>query len=175
MCVQLQYGADQWPPGCIDFAFNLVRPRAPAAGDVAAGALNLRPTLFHTLLGKTLVFTTLEAAEAYRTLVTQQLAGACGDIVTLDGHKVRANGIVCGASFQVAPLHVASYRFAQLPASKVRILGCLIADALAFAPCSDLARSSDRRTCIGPPAQQCAAPARRHRVRVASAQRRVLC
>jgi hypothetical protein len=113
-CPQVPYGADAWPPGCIDFAFNLVRPCATPQGWPP-----LRATLYNTLLGRTLVFTTLTLAEDYRALVVQKLAGNCGDIVTLDGHKVRANGIVCGSAFAPAPLHIATYRFVQLPAAKV--------------------------------------------------------
>ena len=108
------YGADAWPPGCIDFAFNLVRP--------APQCTALRSSLFWTLLGRTLVFSNLAAAEAYRALVVQHLKGSCGDIVCLDGTKIKSTGIVCGSSFAPAPLHLTSYRFAQLSAAQVRLL-----------------------------------------------------
>jgi hypothetical protein len=54
-------------------------------------------------------------------MVVQQLGGTCGDIISLDGHKLRSTGIVCGSSFSTVPLHLASYRFTQLPTSQVRV------------------------------------------------------
>ena len=114
LCAQLPYGGRDWPPGCVDYAFNLVRPTPlPAVTD-------LRATVLWTLFGRTLVFTTLAAAEAYRDVVVRQLGGSCSDILTLDGGKLRGNGIVCGSSFATEPLSRAKFRFAQLPASQVR-------------------------------------------------------
>jgi hypothetical protein len=107
----MPYGPELWPPGCIEYAFNLVRP--------PAGTTSLRGSLYWTLLGRTLVFSTLQAAEDYRAFVVQSLGGNCGDIVCLDGHKIRSNGIVCGSSFATVPLHLASYRFSQLPVAQV--------------------------------------------------------
>eukprot|EP00892_Ulva_mutabilis_P012666 jgi/Ulvmu1/9772/UM056_0012.1 len=109
---QLPYGGRDWPPGCVDYAFNLVRPTAlPAVTD-------LRATVFWTLFGRTLVFTTLAAAEAYRDVVVRQLGGGCSDILTLDGGRLRGNGIVCGSSFSTEPLSRAKFRFAQLAPSQ---------------------------------------------------------
>jgi hypothetical protein len=113
----MPYGKLDWPPGCIDYAFNLVRPASLPSVE------GLRATVFYTLLSRTLVFATLPDAERYRELVVRVLGGACGDIVTLDGRKIRGTGIVCGSSFAPTPLHLATYRFTQLPASAVRSCG----------------------------------------------------
>lgn len=111
--MQLPYGGRDWPPGAVDYAFNLVRPTAlPAVAD-------LRASVFWTLFGRTLVFTTLETAEAYRDVVVRQLGGTCSDILTLDGGKIRGNGIVCGSSFTTEPLSRAKFRFAQLAPGQV--------------------------------------------------------
>ena len=104
-------GPGEWPEGCLGYAFNLVRP--------AAGHEGIRQSLFWTLLSRTLVFTTLETAENYREAVLR-LSGGCGDIISLDGRKVRSSGIVCGSSFEICSLAVASYRFACLPSTQVR-------------------------------------------------------
>ena len=116
--MQVPYGADQWPPGCIDYAFNLIRPAAPVTIGAAALATSIRGTIFWTLVGRTLVFATLAQAEAYREMV-YKLGGSCSDILTMDGHKIRSTGVICGSNFAPVQLAVASYRFAQLPAAKV--------------------------------------------------------
>ena len=54
-------GPDNWPPGCLGYAFNLVRP-------VVAGH---RALVLYPMLGATLVFETLEDASAYREYMTQ--------------------------------------------------------------------------------------------------------
>jgi structural maintenance of chromosomes flexible hinge domain-containing protein 1 len=116
------YGVEEWPPGCIDYAVNLVRPHVSQGAAAEAAIGPLRPRLFWTMLRSTLVFTTLAAAEAYRAVVVA-LHGSCGDIVTLDGRKIRSTGVVCGSTFATVPLHLASLRFWQLPASQVRAPG----------------------------------------------------
>ena len=50
-----------WPQGCLGYAFNLVRPALPGH----------RAGLLYSLLGCVLVFETLQDASAYRELVTQ--------------------------------------------------------------------------------------------------------
>ena len=50
-----------WPHGCLGYAFNLVRPALPGH----------RAGLLYSLLGCVLVFETLQDASAYRELVTQ--------------------------------------------------------------------------------------------------------
>ena len=82
------------------------------------GVEGLRATVFYTLLSHTLVFATLPQAEEYRELVVSSLGGACGDIITLDGRKIRASGIVCGASFSPSSGHHVAYRFTQLPTGR---------------------------------------------------------
>lgn len=54
-------GPNDWPVGCLGYAFNLVRPARPGH----------RGTLLYSLLGTVLVFETLQDASAYRELVTQ--------------------------------------------------------------------------------------------------------
>lgn len=98
------------------YAFNLVR--------TAPGFAELRATLFWTLFGRLLVFETLAHAEAYRMMVTQQLHGSMNDVVTLDGRKIKATGVVCGSSFSVVPFEKAGFRFAVLAADEVRSRCC---------------------------------------------------
>ena len=50
-----------WPQGCLGYAFNLVRPTKPGH----------RASLLYSLLGNVLLFETLADASAYRELVTQ--------------------------------------------------------------------------------------------------------
>lgn len=54
-------GPNDWPEGCLGYAFNLVRPMQPGH----------RARLLYSLLGNVLVFETLQNASAYRELVTQ--------------------------------------------------------------------------------------------------------
>lgn len=54
-------GPNDWPGGCLGYAFNLVRPTRPGH----------RGSLLYSLLGTVLVFETLQDASAYRELVTQ--------------------------------------------------------------------------------------------------------
>jgi hypothetical protein len=62
-CTGAKYelGAEEWPRGCLGFAYNLVRP-------VARGH---RAGILVNLLGPTLVFETLGDAAAYREFMTQ--------------------------------------------------------------------------------------------------------
>lgn len=50
-----------WPQGCLGYAFNLVRPTKPGH----------RASLLYSLLGNVLLFETLADASTYRELVTQ--------------------------------------------------------------------------------------------------------
>ena len=50
-----------WPQGCLGYAFNLVRPTKPGH----------RASLLYSLLGNVVLFETLADASAYRELVTQ--------------------------------------------------------------------------------------------------------
>jgi hypothetical protein len=52
--------ANQWPPGCLGFALNLVRP-------VQGGH---RANVLAAQLGQTLVFETLRQAEEYKELLS---------------------------------------------------------------------------------------------------------
>ncbi len=54
-------GLLEWPPGCLGYAVNLVRPVLPGQ----------RSSLLYSQLGRTLVFETMDQAAAYRTYVTQ--------------------------------------------------------------------------------------------------------
>ena len=54
-------GPNDWPGGCLGYAYNLVRPTQPGH----------RASLLYSLLGNVLVFETLQDASAYRELVTQ--------------------------------------------------------------------------------------------------------
>ena len=54
-------GPNDWPQGCLGYAFNLVRPTGRGH----------RASLLYSLLGNVLVFQTLQDASAYRELVTQ--------------------------------------------------------------------------------------------------------
>lgn len=54
-------GPNDWPKGCLGYAFNLVRPTQPGH----------RGSLLYSLLGNVLVFETLQDASAYRELVAQ--------------------------------------------------------------------------------------------------------
>ena len=54
-------GPNDWPGGCLGYAFNLVRPTRPGH----------RGSLLYSLLGAVLVFESLQDASAYRELVTQ--------------------------------------------------------------------------------------------------------
>lgn len=67
--------------------------------------------LMHVQLGRTLVFETLQQGAAYRQLVTQQLRGSVPDVVSLDGGRLAASGMVAGSGFQVVPLQEAACCF----------------------------------------------------------------
>ena len=84
----MPFGKLEWPEGCIDYVVNLVRPAA------LPSVQNLRGTVFWTLMARALVFETLPHAEAYREAVLRA-GGGCPDIVTLDGRRLRGNGVVC--------------------------------------------------------------------------------
>lgn len=113
--VQMPFGKLDWPPGCIDYVVNLIRPAA------LPSVTNLRATVFWTLMSRALVFETLQQAESYREVVLRA-GGSCPDIVTMDGSRLRGNGVVTGSSFAVAAISAAPFRFSQLPASQVRVL-----------------------------------------------------
>ncbi|KAL0055143.1 hypothetical protein WJX82_007626 [Trebouxia sp. C0006] len=83
-----------WPQGCLGYAFNLVRPTKPGH----------RASLLYSLLGNVLLFETLADASAYRELVTQKLESGMADIVTLDGRRITSKGITSGSNFRVPPL-----------------------------------------------------------------------
>ncbi|KAK9820414.1 hypothetical protein WJX72_010046 [[Myrmecia] bisecta] len=94
-------GATDWPLGCLGFAYNLVRPAVPGH----------RAALLANLLGQTLVFDTLDHAQAYREFMTQVLKAGTGDIFTLCGHKISGRGIIGGSGFKVPPLDELQHRF----------------------------------------------------------------
>ncbi|KXZ46758.1 hypothetical protein GPECTOR_41g723 [Gonium pectorale] len=101
--------ADEWPPGCLGYAVNLVRPVIPGH----------RGSLFYSQLGRTLVFETLDQAAAYRTYVVQTLGTpSLGDIYTLDGGKLSGRGVVAGSGFRVVPLDDAAVRFGAAQSSQ---------------------------------------------------------
>uniref|UniRef100_A0A1D2ABE5 SMCHD1 ribosomal S5 domain-containing protein n=1 Tax=Auxenochlorella protothecoides TaxID=3075 RepID=A0A1D2ABE5_AUXPR len=93
-----------WPPGCLGYLFNLVRPCTPGT----------RAALLHGLFGPALVFESLESAAAYRELVVRRLRGGVSDIVTLDCRRITGRGIVSGSGFNVPPLERAEWRFGSL-------------------------------------------------------------
>ena len=97
--------ARDWPAGCCGYAVNLVRPTR--AGD--------RAGILYAVLGATLVFETLDAASAYREAVAGGLRVGCGDLITLDGGRVTAKGIVSGASFATVAPGKAMWRFGGIP------------------------------------------------------------
>ncbi|KAI8466921.1 MAG: hypothetical protein J3K34DRAFT_524164 [Monoraphidium minutum] len=92
---------DEWPPGCLGFVVNLLRP-------AVAGH---RKTVMYAQLGRSLVFETMEQAAKYRQTVTQVLRTNLSDIFTLDGQKISGRGVVVGSSFRVTPLADALFRF----------------------------------------------------------------
>ena len=109
----MPFGKLDWPQGRIDYVVNLVRPAA------LPSVQNIRATVFWTLMSRTLVFETLPLAEAYREVVLKA-GGSCPDIITLDGSRLRGNGVVTGSSFNVASISQAPFRFSQLSATQVR-------------------------------------------------------
>lgn len=113
--MQMPFGKLDWPPGCIDYVVNLVRPTS------LPNVQHLRSTVFWTLMARTIVFETLEHAESYREVVLKA-GGSCPDIITLDGGRLRGNGVVTGSSFAVQPISGAPFRFSQLPAAQVCML-----------------------------------------------------
>ena len=56
-----ELAVDEWPPGCLGFVVNLLRP-------AVAGH---RRTVMYAQLGRSLVFETMEQAARYRQMVTQ--------------------------------------------------------------------------------------------------------
>ena len=100
--------ARDWPAGCAGYAVNLVRP-------VQAGH---RAAILTAILGQTLVFESLASASAYREAVCGLLRAPCGDLVTLDGGRITARGIVSGATFAVVPPARAAWRFGGIPADQ---------------------------------------------------------
>jgi structural maintenance of chromosomes flexible hinge domain-containing protein 1 len=109
----MPFGKLDWPPGCIDYVVNLIRPSA------LPSVRNLRATVFWTLTSRTLVFESLQQAEAYREVMLR-IGGSCPDIITIDGSRLRGNGVVTGSSFSVPPINAAPFRFSQLPAAQAR-------------------------------------------------------
>lgn len=100
--------ADEWPEGCLGYAFNLVRPTRKGA----------RAALLYPLLGQTLVFESLEAGSAYRERLATRLRAGCGDIVSLDGGRVSSKGVTSGSGFAVPPAGSVPWRFGSTPASQ---------------------------------------------------------
>ncbi len=60
-------GMSDWPPGCLGFAVNLMRPTAR----------DLRGTVLYPILGSALVFNTLQHAQTYRELCVQVRCLSC--------------------------------------------------------------------------------------------------
>ncbi|GBF97420.1 hypothetical protein Rsub_09586 [Raphidocelis subcapitata] len=92
---------DAWPPGCLGFAVNLLRPAVRGH----------RATVMYAQLGRSLVFEGMEQAARYRQLVTQVLRSSMADVFTLDGQKISGRGVVVGSSFRVPPLEETHFRF----------------------------------------------------------------
>ena len=67
-----ELSSTDWPEGCLGYAFNLVRPTRPG----------LRAEVLYKMMGRMLVFTSLELALAYAQFVTQ--ASICLSIPTVD-------------------------------------------------------------------------------------------
>ncbi|PNH02580.1 Structural maintenance of chromosomes flexible hinge domain-containing protein 1 [Tetrabaena socialis] len=94
--------ATEWPPGCLGYAVNLLRPLVP----------NHRPTIWYSQLSRTLVFQTQDQAAKYRKDVVETLnAPGLGDVLSLDGGKLSGRGVVMGSSFRVVPVEEAQTRF----------------------------------------------------------------
>ena len=100
--------ADEWPEGCLGYAFNLVRPTKKGA----------RAALLYPLLGQTLVFESLETGSAYREHLATRLRAGCGDIVSLDGGRVSSKGVTSGSGFAVPPAGSVPWRFGSTPANQ---------------------------------------------------------
>lgn len=64
-------GAEEWPAGCLGYAYNLVRPAARGH----------RASILCSQLGAVLVFETLQDGAAYREYMTQVRAvvGGCDE------------------------------------------------------------------------------------------------
>jgi len=92
---------DEWPPGCLGFAVNLMRPAVRGH----------RATVLYAQLGRSLVFETMPQAARYRQLVTQVLRSSMADLFTLDGQKISGRGVVVGSSFRVPALGETAFRF----------------------------------------------------------------
>ncbi|KAF8056436.1 SMCHD1 [Scenedesmus sp. PABB004] len=97
--------AEEWPPGCLGYAVNLVRPALPGT----------RKGLMYAQMGRTLVFETIKQAAEYRQWVVQTLRGTTADIVTLDEGKLSGRGVVVGSNFRVLPVSDAPFRFGTIP------------------------------------------------------------
>ena len=100
--------ADEWPEGCLGYAFNLLRPTKKGA----------RAALLYPLLGQTLVFESLETGSRYREHLATRLRAGCGDIVSLDGGRVSSKGVTSGSSFAVPPAASVPWRFGSTPANQ---------------------------------------------------------
>jgi len=100
--------ADEWPEGCLGYAFNLVRPTKKGA----------RAALLYPLLGQTLVFESLESGSRYREQLATRLRAGCGDVVSLDGGRVSSKGVTSGSGFAVPPAGSVPWRFGSTPANQ---------------------------------------------------------
>jgi hypothetical protein len=100
--------ADEWPPGCLGYVVNLVRP-------VVKGH---RGTVLHSQLGRGLVFETMDQAAQYRELCTQvgaarRSAGRCA--AAQQGWRRRTAPVALAARrFRAAPPRPAACRAAQV-------------------------------------------------------------
>ena len=83
-------GPGEWPRGLLGHVVNLLRPVKPG----------LRAEVFYPLLGRSLLFEDIEAAEQYRVLC-KTLQTACPDIVCCDGNVCRGSGVVAGSRGRV--------------------------------------------------------------------------
>jgi len=100
-----QLQAEEWPPGCLGYAINLVRPAMKG----------IRGTILYSQIGRTLMFETLDSAAAYRQLVAQVLRSSLPTVVSLDGGKLSSTGVVAGSGFKVVPVQQAAQCFGMAP------------------------------------------------------------
>eukprot|EP00775_Hariotina_reticulata_P002831 gene2831-3124_t len=102
--------ANQWPPGCLGYAVNLMRPLISHS----------RKGLLYAQVGRTMVFESIDQAAQYRHYVIKELRGSVGDIVTLDKGKLSGRGVVLGSTFKVCGIDEAPFRSAdaQSPAQQ---------------------------------------------------------
>ena len=92
--------APDWPPGCLGYLCNLVRP-------VHDGH---RGSVVYGLLSGTILFETLQNACAYREHVTQSLKiPFSSEMLSLDGGRVTGRGVISGSNFRPVPLDKADF------------------------------------------------------------------